>query len=131
MATNPVLVTQGIDCEPSLSLAVSTDRFLEDLWFAVLPGFDQAIAVVRQDSPVITLDDVAIEQGVFEPAGGPFSVAQVTLPPCSPSAEVCTHHLHGSFGMTLRGMDVLASYALTAPTLLGCANLSVPTCQLP
>jgi hypothetical protein len=29
---------------------------------------------------------------------------------------VCTHHLAGKFGLTLRGMDVLTSYALTAPT---------------
>src|SRR5262249_50875718 len=47
-ATSAVLVTQGLDCEPSLALAVSLDRLLDDLTFAVLPNFDQLIAVVRQ-----------------------------------------------------------------------------------
>ena len=53
-ATNwPVLMTQGIDCEPSLSLAISADQLLEDVTFSVLPGFDQMVAIVReQDEPV-------------------------------------------------------------------------------
>ena len=127
-ATRPVLVTQGIDCEPSLSLAVSTDRLLDDLWFAVLPSFDQVATVVRRDQSRITLDGVPIDEGAFERAGGSFWVAQVALPPCSTEAKVCTHHLQGGFGMTLRGMDVVASYALTAPTLIGCVDLSVSTC---
>ncbi len=47
MASSPVLVTQGMDCEPSLSLGVSTDRLLKDWVFAVLPGFDQMVTVAR------------------------------------------------------------------------------------
>ena len=54
------------------------------------------------------------------PAGGDYEVARVLLEPCPPSKLVCTHRLQGRFGMTLRGMDVLASYALTAPSWKGC-----------
>jgi hypothetical protein len=132
-ATLPVLVTQGMDCEPSLSLAVSTDKFLPDLSFAVLPGFDQLVSVVRvAGSGAITLDGAMIAGGSFQAAGGGYEVAQVPLPTCPPSLGVCTHRLTGigGFGMTLRGMDVLASYALTAPTFKGCIDPSDPACPL-
>ena len=53
---DPLLMTQGIDCEPSLSLAISVDgtdgRPLDDLTFAVLPSFDQIVAVARRGEPV-------------------------------------------------------------------------------
>jgi hypothetical protein len=127
-ATNPVLVTQGIDCEPSLSLAVSLDRLLSDLTFAVLPNFDQLAAVVRPQGKTIMLDGATVPDALFLPAGSGFEVAQIPIPPCPLSAGVCAHELTGSFGMTLRGMDVLSSYALTAPTLAGCVDLADPTC---
>jgi len=118
----PVLMTQGIDCEPSLSLAISADKLLEDVTFSVLPAFDQMVAIVRMRNEPVWLDDddVPIENGLFEPAGGDYEVARVLLPTCAPSKLVCTHRLQGRFGMTLRGMDVLASYALTAPSWKGC-----------
>ena len=108
-------MTQGIDCEPSLSLAISADKSLDDLTFAVLPFFDQVAAVARKGKNVVTLDGVAIPDSMFTPAGGGFEVARVPLPDCAPSLQVCTHRLHGLFGMTMRGMDIAASYALTAP----------------
>ena len=43
-----MLLTQGIDCEASLSLAISAEKMLTDVTFAVLPVFDQMIAVVRR-----------------------------------------------------------------------------------
>jgi hypothetical protein len=122
----PVLMTQGIDCEPSLSLAISADELLHDLTFAVLPAFDQMVAIARmqnQPEPVL-LDGVPVKDALFVPAGGGYEVARVLLePPCPPSKLVCTHQLQGSFGMTLRGMDVIASYALTAPAWKGCNDL--------
>jgi hypothetical protein len=127
-----LLMTQGIDCEPSLSLAVSADKLLADVSFAVLPSFDQMVAIVRvhstlvlsdhaHDVPVL-LDGEPIDDALFSPAGGGYEVARVLLPPCL-GEQVCTHRLVGSFGMTLRGMDVLASYALTAPAWEGCNDL--------
>jgi hypothetical protein len=112
----PVLVTQGMDCEPTLSAAVATRVMMNDLRFAVLPHFDQMIAVVRHAQVPVTLDDMPIDDALFRPAGGDFEVAQVTLPMCPMANGVCVHHLVGEFGMTMRGMDVVASYALTAPT---------------
>jgi hypothetical protein len=127
-ATSAVLVTQGIDCEPSLALAVSLDRLLDDLIFAVLPNFDQLISVVRPQGTPITFDGALVDDAAFLPAGAGFEVAQIQVPPCGISQVVCTHELAGHFGMTLRGMDVLSSYALTAPTFAGCVDLADPTC---
>jgi len=127
----PLLVTQGIDCEPSLSLAISADQLLDDVTFSVLPSFDQMVAIVRMQGEPVWLDDVPVEENTrFAPAGGGFEVARVLLQPaCPPSKVVCTHRLRGRFGMTLRGMDVLASYALTAPAWRGCNDpLGSPDC---
>jgi len=121
-ATNwPVLMTQGIDCEPSLSLAISADKLMdgEDVTFSVLPAFDQMVAIARPQNEPVWLDRELIDDGWF-PAGGGYEVARVLLPTCPPSKLLCTHRLQGRFGMTLRGMDVLASYALTAPSWKGC-----------
>jgi len=127
----PLLMTQGIDCEPSLSLAVSADLFFDDLTFAVLPWFDQVAAVVRQegDPNPIMLDDSPIPDAQFTSAGGGFEVARVSLlPSCPSSQQACPHHLHGHFGVTVRGMDVLASYALTMPAWSGCHDMTDVTC---
>lgn len=119
---DPLLMTQGIDCEPSLSLAISADKLLDDLRIAVLPSFDQMIAVARMAGDQVLMDGLAIEDVMFTPAGGGFEVARIPLLPCLATEQVCTHHLQGRFGVTMRGMDVLASYALTAPAWSGCID---------
>jgi hypothetical protein len=111
----PIQVMQGIDCEPSLSSAVATANLLDDYWFAVLPNFDAAISIVRKTGVKLFLDG-AVLVAHFVPAGSDFEVARLPLAPCPSASGVCTHHLEGKFGLSLRGMDVLASYALTAPT---------------
>ena len=123
-STEPFLMTQGIDCEPSLSLAVSADLFLDDLTFAVLPWFDQVAAVVRTQGVQVLLDDSPIPDAQFTPAGDGYEVARVSLPTCPSSQEACAHRLQGTFGVTLRGMDVLASYALTMPAFPNCRDSS-------
>lgn len=129
-STEPLLMTQGIDCEPSLSLAISADKLYEDVTFAVLPSFDQMIAIARVSATRIVLDGSRIDDVNFKPAGGGYDVARVTLPPCPASQVVCAHRLQGRFGMTLRGMDVLASYALTAPAWSGCIDTSDQSCVM-
>jgi hypothetical protein len=118
----PLLLTQGIDCEASLSLGISVDKPPEDLTFSVLPHFDQMIAVVRMGIKPVLLDGVPIGSTFFAPAGGDYQVARVPLERCPASRGVCTHRLQGSFGMTLRGMDVLASYVLTTPSWAACID---------
>ena len=80
----PLLMTQGIDCEPSLSLAISADKLLEDadVTFSVLPAFDQMVAIARMQNEPVWLDDddVPVENGLFVPAGGDYEVARVPLP---------------------------------------------------
>jgi hypothetical protein len=127
-ASGPLLVTQGIDCEPTLSLAISADKLLQDLRFAVLPSFDQMIAVARLIGDPVMLDGTTLDASMFVRVGGGFEVARVTLPVCPASQQTCTHRLQGRFGMTLRGMDVVASYALTAPAWAGCIDSLDPAC---
>ena len=96
--------------------------------FAVLPSFDQMVAVVRMHSDRrLELSRRAglarrepIDETLFLPAGGGYEVAHVPLAAVPRERRVCTHRLQGHFGMSLRGMDVLASYALTAPAWGGC-----------
>jgi IgGFc binding protein len=127
-STFPIMVMQGMDCEPTLSAAVSADPLLKDLRFAVLPNFDTMLAIVRKAGQPIFLDGARIEDSLFEPAGGGFDVAQVPLEVCPGAAGVCAHHLEGRFGLTLRGMDVLSSYAMTAPTWVPCVDPHTPGC---
>jgi len=129
-ASEPLLLTQGMDCEPTLSLAISGDKLLDDVWFSVLPSFDQVVAIARKAGTPVMLDDRPVDDALFTPAGGGFEVARVALPICAPSAGVCAHHLDGQVGMTLRGMDVLASYALTAPAWSGCIDQQDLTCVM-
>jgi hypothetical protein len=132
-ASGPLLLAQGMDCEPTLALAVSADVWLSDLRFAVLPNFDQLVAIVRPRGAPVVLDDMPLDDDLFVPAGGDqamgyHEVARVQLGVCHPREQVCTHHLTGTFGMTLRGMDVFSSYALTAPMWSGCIDPADTTC---
>jgi hypothetical protein len=129
-SSGPLLLTQGMDCEPTLSLAISADKLLDDVWFAVLPFFDQMVAIARKAGAPVMLDGALVDDMLFTPAGGGFEVARVALLPCRASDAVCAHHLEGQIGMTLRGMDVLASYALTAPAWAGCIDPLDLTCVM-
>jgi len=123
-ANQPVLLTQGIDCEPSLSLGVGVDHLLAELRFSILPNFDQLVGVVRRTThPPVLLDDKPIPDASFQPAGTGYEVAQVALDSCPPSAGACAHHLSGEFAATIRGMDVVCSYAVTAAEWVGCFDI--------
>lgn len=129
-SSHPVQVMQGIDCEPTLSSAVPTAPLLKDFYFAVLPGFDTVIALVRRPGRAVFLDGARLEESLFEPVGGGFDVAHVPLEACPRAEGVCTHHVEGEFGLTMRGMDVLASWALTVPTWVPvpCGDPDLPDC---
>jgi hypothetical protein len=127
VGSKPILVTQGMDCEPTLSLAIGADpkALLTGLAFASVPSFDQVVAVVQVTNSVIALDGTFIPPTMFQDVGNGLGVAVVPLPPCSSPSGACQHRLisagqTGGFGMTLRGMDVSAGFALTAPGLLRC-----------
>jgi hypothetical protein len=119
-ASGPVEVMQGMDCEPTMSSAVPTERLHRDLYFAVLPGFDTTIAIVRREGRATYLDGARLEDSLFEPVGDGFDVLRVPLEECPASESVCTHHVQGEFGITMRGMDVLAAWSLTIPTWMPC-----------
>ena len=132
-ASDALLLAQGIDCEPTLALAVPADTWLSDLSFAVLPNFDQLVAVARPKGAMVTLDGTPIDDARFQPAGTDsdgisYEVARIQLAICNPRDVICTHRLTGQFGMTLRGMDVLSSYALTAPSWASCHDPAITTC---
>jgi hypothetical protein len=109
-----------MDCEPTMSSAVPTERLHRDLYFAVLPGFDTTIAIVRREGRATYLDGARLEDSLFEPVGDGFDVLRVPLEECPASESVCTHHVQGEFGITMRGMDVLAAWSLTIPTWMPC-----------
>jgi hypothetical protein len=127
-ATHPILVMQGMDCEPTLSSAVTAGPWLTNYRFAVLPKFDTMAAIVRKTGKAVYIDGARVEESLFESVADGFDVAHIPIEPCSPSDVVCTHHVEGQFGITLRAMDVVCSYALTAPTWIPCADPGVPGC---
>ncbi|MFL5304876.1 MAG: IgGFc-binding protein [Polyangia bacterium] len=128
-SSRPVLVTQGMDCEPSLSLAISADpnALLTNVSFAALPVFDQIVAIVRQSGAVLNLDGVPVSDSMFRPIDSNFELAELPVATCRAASGACLHRVistGGGFGLTLRGMDVSASYALTTPGLLRCDSNS-------
>jgi hypothetical protein len=134
-ANYPVLVTQGIDCEPSLSVAIAVDStpLYTNLPFAVPPGFDLLLGIVRPTGAEVDLDGpYPIAAAQFTRVGSKYEVAAISLPACAPTdgSGVCTHRLTSpvGFGMSVRGMDVRSSYVLTAPLLVLCATGSTEFC---
>lgn len=124
-ADHPVLLTQGMDCEPSLSLGISISEraLLTDYAFAAVPVFDQIVAIARPAGTEVALDGVPIDDALFHPVGDAFELAQLRLDSCNSAAGACLHRLTApspGFGVTIRGMDVSASFALTAPGLMRC-----------
>ena len=122
-ASGPLLLAQGIDCEPTLALAVSADVWLSDLSFAVLPNFDQLVAVARAKGAPVMLDGradrrLAVRARGRRPVMGYHEVARIPLATCPPRDLVCTHRLTGTFGMTLRGMDVLLELRADRPDVV-------------
>ena len=132
-ATDPILVTQGIDCEPSLSLAmaVGATNLFKSLPFAVPPGFDLLLGIVRPAGVEVDLDGPAIDDASFEAVGDAFEVAAVPRPLRPHRRQRRLHHLltaPGGVGMTLRGMDVGSSYALAVPLLVLCDDPNSELC---
>jgi hypothetical protein len=119
-ASKPIMMIQGIDCEATLSSAVPAEELMSDLFFALPPNFDHQLAIARPRATAIQFDGTFISGSQFFDAGGAFEVARIHVPPCVGPTESCVHHLSGKFGLTLRGMDVVSSYAVTAPTWLRC-----------
>jgi hypothetical protein len=129
-ATAPILLTQGMDCEPSLSLGISIGprSLLNDYAFAAVPSFDQVIVVVRPSGAEVLLDGAPIADSMFRTVDPDWEIAELPLPTCNAASGACLHRLTATlpdgFGVTLRGMDVSASYVLTAPGLLRCDSNS-------
>ena len=126
-ADMPFLMTQGMDCEPTLSSAVPADApgGVVQL-FALPPNFDHELAIVRRNdgnglAGRVTLDGQDIS-GDFVAAGDGFEVARHGFPPCLGDVAACLHRLTGAYGLTLRGMDVVCGYAVTFPTWVHCMD---------
>jgi hypothetical protein len=121
-STVPIMLTQGMDCEATLSSAVPVDQLLGDQVFALAPNFEHALAIVRKDdrnAPSVLFDGEDIS-GLFVAAADGFSVARKVIPPCYQDVRQCIHRLTGAQGLTLRGMDVTSSYATTPATWVKC-----------
>ena len=136
-ADKPILVTQGMDCEPTLASAVPGDAPSDDVQvFTLAPNFDHILAIVRRntkDAPRVKLDNTDITSlfsavSPSSPASAvlpispvaDFQVARVWEPPCVGAVAQCVHTLTGAWGMTLRGMDTSSSYSTTFPSWQQC-----------
>jgi hypothetical protein len=120
-ANVPILVTQGMDCEPTLSAAISTEAPMDVQVFTLAPNFDHMLAIVRKNDglPIpVRLDDTDITDQ-FSPVANKFEVARVPVPACYGTVDRCVHTLTGAWGMSLRGMDTSSSYATTFPSWVG------------
>jgi hypothetical protein len=122
-ANHPIYVIQAMDCEATLSSAVPTGTPLQDFLFALPPNFEHELVVVRQNGAPVSFDGQLMTE-TFEPADQGFEVADKTIPPCFGTVAQClsVHRLTGAFGATLRGMDVVTAYAVTAPTWSQCMD---------
>ena len=129
----PILVTQGMDCEPTLASAIPGDAPSDVQVFTLAPNFDHMLAIVRKtdvtNSRRVKLDNndiTSLFARVSPPVmpGSPvdiaFEVARVPEPPCLGTVDHCVHTLTGAWGMTLRGMDTSSSYSTTFPSWLQC-----------
>jgi hypothetical protein len=124
-STVPIMVTQGMDCEPSLSSAVPVDAPMGPQLLALPPNFEHVLAIVRKGdghSTPVSFDGVDIDPGDFTWVGEGFWVDRLTIPPCYGPIGQCMHRLVGAHGLTLRGMDVACSYAVTVPTWPACQS---------
>ena len=126
--SKPILATQGMDCEATLSAGVPTDSLWRDLRFALPANFDHELMVVRPDPTPVLLDGTPIDESLFQPAGGSYQAARVAISPCVGHPRNCLHHLEGTFGLTLRGMDVLCGYAATPSSAWHCGGAVGPDC---
>ena len=126
--SKPILVTQGMDCEGTLSSGVPTDSLWSEFRFALPAHFDHEVMVVRKDTGPVILDGTPIDDALFQPVGGAFQAARIAIPACVGPPRNCLHLLEGTFGLTLRGMDVLCGYALTPFTWTRCGAFAGPDC---
>ena len=121
-ANVPILVTQGMDCEPTLSAAISTEAPMDMNVFTLAPNFDHMLAIVRKNDSLpaipVMLDNIDITDQ-FSPVANKFEVARVPVVPCYGTIDRCVHTLTGAWGMSLRGMDTSSSYATTFPSWVG------------
>jgi hypothetical protein len=129
-ASAPIEIMQGMDCEATLASAVPADPLVGDLWFAALPTFDAAIAVVRKAGEPVFLDEGRVDEAEFKPAGMGFEVAELPVADCPASQGACAHHLAGHFGVTMRGEDVLTSWSFTVPSWRPCSEPDVTNCSM-
>jgi len=129
---NPILVTQGMDCEPTLASAIPGDAPSDVQVFTLAPNFDHMLAIVRKNDlnnpHSVWLDNSDISD-LFSPVSPDtpdsslvFEVARVPVPPCQGTVDRCVHTLTGAWGMTLRGMDTSSSYSTTFPSWVQCAG---------
>jgi hypothetical protein len=132
--STPILVTQGLDCEPTLASAVPGDAPSDVQVFTLAPNFDHMLAIVRKNAGYglpVKLDNIditdhfsAVSPGLSALTVSPmvkgFEVARVLVPPCLGTVDQCVHTLTGAWGMSLRGMDTSSSYSTTFPSWVQC-----------
>ena len=126
----PILVTQGMDCEPTLASAIPVDAPSDVQVFTLAPNFDHMLAIVRKNDGSGAGDArrSATSPASSRRSGRGSRSRAFAVPPCYGTVDQCVHTLTGAFGMSLRGMDVSSSYSTTFPSWEECASDS---CTVP
>jgi hypothetical protein len=89
-------------------------------------GFDHEVVVLRKIGDPLSLDGRPQPPGLFTrvSADAEYEVARLGpqhLDECEDSFDDCDHVLVGpALGVSMRGMDVVCSYALTIPSAQMC-----------
>ena len=113
-----ILLAQWLDCEPALAWGINSRMGHGTMNFVLPPGFDHELIVVRKQNTSVSLNGQSDLGAPYAPLGD-FEIARVPASrwqPCDDSLDVCNHRLDGSdFSTSLRGMDVVCSYAVTPP----------------
>lgn len=127
VADEPFLLAQWLDCEPGLSLGMDARLSRADVTVVLPPAFDHEIVLVRTGGTPLVVDGRSVAPDRFRSAvnNGVFEIVRLSgdeLGQCADHLDRCEHTFSGdSFGLALRGMDVVCSYATTVPPWYLCA----------
>lgn len=126
VADEPFLLAQWLDCEPGLSLGMDARLSRADLTVVLPPAFDHEIVLVRNVGTPVVVDGRALARERFRSAvsDGALEIVRLSgdeLGQCADHLDRCEHTFSGeAFGMALRGMDVVCSYATAVPPWYPC-----------
>jgi hypothetical protein len=78
-ATQPIFVMQLSGGDPAMVTAIPVEQYLRSYLFQATDFFCSTLTVARRAGSTVLLDNVAIANSLFTPAGGGYEVARLPL----------------------------------------------------